>query len=206
MSYRKAAQWIDEQFQLDDPQQALHNALEELDKVPPRKRDADWHYLRGFCCYDLGQAEEAEREFRTALLLQPEQRWAVLYLGHALFDRGEYAEALPYFQRARLEQPWRILKNQELMLCCRLYTQSRLPNIQVLRDLVELYEKHPKDAPEPTEMVLCIDRLQERIPVKRRAEWWECLQRLVKVGGGASLQPILDRLEASLASGVKASR
>ena len=58
-------------------------------------------------------------------------QYANLFLGHVLFDTKRYPEANerfakidPNFFAARTQQ-WRVVKNDELRLCCRLETKWR---------------------------------------------------------------------------------
>lgn len=112
MSYRQAAHLVSHQYEYDDPHAALAAALEELDKVRPGQRDADWHHVRGYCFYEQEEPELAEAEFRAALEVDPGQRWANPYSGHCLFDREEFELALEHFLRVDeswlggLDQPW----------------------------------------------------------------------------------------------------
>ena len=208
MSYRKAARLVSEQYLHGDPLGALQSALQELDKVRLGKRDADWHHCRGFCYYELDEADLAEPEFRQALQAKPDHALANLYLGHVLFDREEYAEALVHFLRLNepwfqdFGQPWRILKNRELVLCCQLYTQPRMPPILAMEQLVDLYGNDPLSAPLPLEMVRCLDQLtwQGRLKGKPLTKWFRHLEDLVNVSGHShnpSLSPALTRISES---------
>jgi len=209
MSYRKAVQLLEKQYLHEDPLGALKSALQELDKVPSEKRDADWHHLRGMCHYDLEEPDLAEAEFRLAVQADSKHSWADLYLGHALFDREEYAEALVHFLRAdelrfaELGQDWRIVKNRELILCCRLYTQSRLPSIRAMDELIEIYGQDPISAPVPIEIVRCLDELtwRGRLKGKTLIRWFRLLQDLLSVSGkweNSSLKPAMSRLKETV--------
>ena len=187
MSYKKAVQLINYRYEYGDPDGALLQALEELDKVRVSKRDAEWHHLRGYCYYEMEDPEEAGPEFRRALELQSDHPWANLYLGHVLFDEDEYAQALVHFLRTdeglfrKLGQVWRVLKNQELVLCCQIYTQPRLPALAGLDRLIELYASRPLDAPVPLEIVLCVDKLvwSGRLKGKVLMKWTDRIDDLV---------------------------
>ena len=209
MSYRTAVQLVDNRFEHGDPLGALQSALEELDKVSSKKRDAEWHHLRGMCHYELEEPELAEAEFRLAVQAEPQHLFADLYLGHTLFDREEYKEALAHFSRAdelrfaELGQDWRILKNRELILCCRLYTQSRLPSIKAMDELIEIYGQDPVAAPVPIEIVRCLDELtwRGRLKGKTLVRWFRLLQELLDVSGNSEtpgLKPAMSRLKETV--------
>jgi len=209
VSYRKAVQLVNDRFEYGDPLGALQSALAELDKVLSKKRDADWHHLRGLCHYDLEEPDLAEAEFRLALQADSKHSWADLYLGHALFDREEYSQALVHFLRAdelrfaELGQDWRIVKNRELILCCRLYTQSRLPSIQTMDELIAIYGQDPVSAPVPIEIVRCLDDLtwRGRLKGKTLIRWFRLLQDLLNVSGNSensSLKPAMSRLKETV--------
>lgn len=205
VSYKRAVYLIQNCYENGDPEGAYQGALEELDKVARGKRDADWHYLRGYCFYETEEMESAEPEFREALRAQPDHFWAGLYLGHVLFDRGAYALALQHFIRVdearlrRLDQHWRIAKNRELILCCRLSGPGRLPALKTMEPVILAYDSDPIGAPVPLEIVLCLDRLtrQGRLKGKTLSRWFESLEDLVACSGhsqSSSLYAPLTRL------------
>ena len=205
MSYKRAVHLVHYCYEDGDPEGAYRAALEELDKVARGKRDAGWHYLRGYCLYETEEMESAEPEFREALRAQPDHFWADLYLGHALFDRGDYTLALHHFARVDesrlrdLDQRWRVAKNRELILCCRLNGPGRLPSVKAMKPVIQAYHSDPIGAPVPLEIVLCLDRLtwQGRLKGKTLRRWFESLQDLVACSGhseSSSLSAPLTRL------------
>ena len=169
MSYKKADRLVLERYEYGDPEGALELALEELAKVAQRRRDAEWHFLCGYRHFELDDADEAEPYFREALKLRPDHERAGHYLGCVLFDQGEYAQALPVLQSSseRVSQAWdnegRFLKAKELLLCCQLYTQSRLPALRALDDLVDLFSSNLMIAPAPLEIVPAPSKIPAKV-------------------------------------------
>ena len=203
VSYGRAAQLVDEQYLAEDRWGALQAALGELDAVPAEERDADWHHLRGFCYYEMEEPEAAGAEFRLALELKADHAWADLYLGHVHFDQEEYELALAHFLRADWVSAWRAVKNKELILCCRLYSETRLPAIGALEELTALYGQDPPEAPVPLELVRCLDHLtwQGRLRGESLIGWFEHLLELLEVSGNlrrSSLAPALSRLRETV--------
>src|SRR6185369_6261080 len=60
-----------------------------------------WAYHgRAECELKLGMDEEAERDYRKAVAVNPTNKWAPWKLGTALSSQGKFAEAIPWFTRA----------------------------------------------------------------------------------------------------------
>jgi hypothetical protein len=97
-------------------------------------------------------------------------------LGRFYFDEGRYAEALSLFQQVDenyfedIGQRWRILKNQELILCCQFYLNpGGIADVE-LETLCMAYEKADEvDRPAPIEIVACIATLTNIAQEKKRA-------------------------------------
>lgn len=118
-----------------DPESAsrhLREAIAILVKyVSTTPSHGDGHHLLGLCWYELPaelpeSTSSAERAFRAALSFEPHHQYANLYLGHVLFDTRRFEEALVHFELVdsgyftERGQRWRVIKNEELKLCCRL--------------------------------------------------------------------------------------
>lgn len=71
------------------------------------------------------------RHLRNALQLDPDHKFARLYLGHHYFDRRQFAEALEILSTfharefSSFDQSWRDAKVSELILCCTLRLGDR---------------------------------------------------------------------------------
>ncbi len=137
--------------------------------------------MMGLCWYNDPARNDPicqaiESHFKAALHLAPAYPFPSLYLGHFYFDEGRYTEALPIFQKMpedyfeQIGQRWRILKNRELVLCCRLYLNPGEVDISELEALCQAYvEADQEEAPVPTEIVTCVAKLTEVTPEKIRA-------------------------------------
>lgn len=172
MSLAKALKFSDREWDLPGPD--FLGTFQALDSVPAQKRDCHWHHLRGICLYKKGRDDEAQAQFRRALALGAPLAFSSLYLGHSLFDQGRYAEALPYFLSAdvsfflKLEQEWRVMKNQELILCCRLRLADPLPPFRHFEKLCRSYERDPEEAPKPIEIVQALAAIWPTVEWSRR--------------------------------------
>jgi len=139
------------------------------------------HHMLGLCWYnDSARSDEIrqaiEFHFKAAIQLAPSDPFPSLYLGHFFFDEGRYAEALPLFKQVDenyfedIGQKWRILKNRELILCCRLYLNPVDVVDSELEAVCLAYEKaEEEDRPVPLEIVACGAALTEISQGKKRA-------------------------------------
>lgn len=86
----------------------------------------------------------AERFFRMAVAADRNDLYARLYLGHTLFDEGDYRGALAAFRAipengfARYRQEWRDVKLSELILCCRI----RLGHVRKIEPALTSFVEH----------------------------------------------------------------
>jgi tetratricopeptide (TPR) repeat protein len=150
----------------------LGKARSILDQViSADPHNSDLHHALGLCWYyEPEWSDEArhsvEQCFRRALELEPGHQFASLYLGHFYFDERRYEDALAFFSTAddsyfeNLGQHWRVLKNRELALSCRLYLDPNDVTSNEVDQLCSAYEAaEPEDWVPPTEIVVCLARV-----------------------------------------------
>jgi len=78
---------------------AYSQAIARLGKIEPDEWSV--YYFRGIAYERSGQWPPAERDFKKALQLQPDQPYVLNYLGYTWVDRGEHLkEAIDMLQRA----------------------------------------------------------------------------------------------------------
>ncbi len=77
--------------------------------------DPDASAALAFTIHRLGEEEGAIRELTAALTLNPQHQEARIYLGHLLYDRGEYAGALENFALLAPADHWDPLAVWRLM-------------------------------------------------------------------------------------------
>jgi tetratricopeptide (TPR) repeat protein len=185
--YERAVELYEEAVvELDDAkvERILREAIAMLQAAPTEPSTAaDALHLLGLCWYELPQGGEEELQkakdaFVAALDFDPNHQYANLFLGHALFDMGQYDDALARFRRfdtsyfrAR-DQEWRVVKNDELILCCRLQTDETGVTLDDVDEVCQRYESDP-ELPVPREIVLCLDELaaKARFPLSRATEY-----------------------------------
>ena len=92
--------------------------------------------------------------------IDPDFPWVPLYLGYQLFDTGKYADAYQHFDCVNrdffssIEQHWRNLKTDELMLVCQIRGDLDMPDIATLSELASNYiNAEQEDRAVPTEIV-----------------------------------------------------
>ena len=153
--------------------QTLNELIKELSCLTSDEpKNSDALHLLGLCWYELPKTSvdtqrQAEEAFRRCLTIDPEHQYANLFLGHVLFDTMRYEEAdqrfaliNPEFFIARTQQ-WRVVKNDELRLCCRLELEPASVAFHELDALCQRYETD-RELPVPGEIVSCLDRLLKR--------------------------------------------
>lgn len=141
------------------------------------------HHVLGLCWYDETEwtneaKEQIEHHFSTAARLDESNQFAALFLAHFYFDTARYDEALKLFRQIdesyfeRLEQKYRVLKNHELILCCRLYLNADGVSVEEIEELCREYEStEPIDVPLPQELAVCLAQLAANSPkLKHTAE------------------------------------
>ncbi|NJM54396.1 MAG: tetratricopeptide repeat protein [Blastocatellia bacterium] len=74
---------------------ALNKILAELENISEDKRNDEYFYLKGFVNYmkDPSDILLAKVNFQKALEIDPLESYARSYLGHCLYDLGDYKEA-----------------------------------------------------------------------------------------------------------------
>lgn len=156
---------------MDEAAESFQEALALLGELTEPGTDyADVFHLLGMCRYNPpdgieNDPEKAEAAFQAALAIDPAHQYANLYLGHVLFDTGRYAEARERFEQidpayfTARRQVWRILKNDELILCCHLETEPASVTDGAIDTLCQRYETTPEeDRVVPKEIVESLDR------------------------------------------------
>ena len=153
--------------------------LSSLTSAEPKNSEA--FHLLGLCWYELPTVtaetqRQAEDAFRCCLAIDPEHQYANLFLGHVLFDTKRYEEADERFARidrsffAAQTQQWRIVKNDELRLCCRLETETTEVAFHEIDALCQSYESDPElEYIVPREIILCLDDLATRKALPQEA-------------------------------------
>ena len=86
-----------EYYRLGDIEPALKNAQKALEEDP---NNAQAHNVIATIYQQLRQPEQAEKHFRTALGLAPNDSYLLMAWGNFLCDRGDYAGAAAQYQQA----------------------------------------------------------------------------------------------------------
>jgi|GEM_PF-3301408 len=142
------------------------------------------HHALGLCWYWektwTSEAKELiEKSFSRAAQLDESNQYATLFLAHFYFDEARYEEALKLFLKIddsyfeAQEQKYRVLKNHELIICCRLYLNPNEVSFEEIDNLCSEYENTESfDVPVPQEIVGCLAKLitKETKEINRAAE------------------------------------
>jgi Lipoprotein NlpI, contains TPR repeats len=152
----------------------------------------DLHHLMGLCWYYEPELSDDSRtcivqSFENALKLKPDYHFASLYLGHFYFDEGRYAEALQLFSQVdegyfeSIPQPWRVLKNRELVLCCRLYLDAESVQIgDIDRFCLVLEAADNEDVMVPMHLLASLASLEKHTELKVMAK--RTLEMIARIG------------------------
>jgi tetratricopeptide (TPR) repeat protein len=109
-----------------------------------------WHLL-GLAWYEHSPCERriaaAQEAFSKALTLEPDHQFALVYGGYLAFDEERFQDALGFFEklderyfRNVVDQVWRVLKTEELKICCWLRL-GRLDALEAVPDWVQACEQ-----------------------------------------------------------------
>ena len=158
--------------------------------------NAELNHMLGLCWYfEPNRTKEAEDCMEHCFTKvsngqNNEVEFASLYLGHFYFDKGRYNEALRLFLKANenyfenLDQKWRVLKNRELILCCKLYlsqevTQEEVNSFCTLYEATELVEYG--SAPLPQEILSCLVAIINQYPSNLKDVVYRVLQMVKNI-------------------------
>ena len=110
----------------------LASLIEELSNEASKGSDPNIFYLLGYAWYSYPEDTDQRdagvvKNLKRAIELDENHSFSNLYLGHYYFDVQKYVEAIRFFEKldsnffCQIDQEWRNLKNQELILCCKIY-------------------------------------------------------------------------------------
>ncbi len=142
-------------------------------------RDNKCWYLLGLIwyCFPSDYQERSincETALKKAIELKPNDNWSNMYLGHLYFDEKKFDIALHQFAKIspkyfdELDLHWRVLKLEELILCCKLYLDfDKVEDVEI-----ENYAKKCKKTDEseyvfPLEIMRCVLELSEKSDVDK---------------------------------------
>lgn len=135
------------------------------------KDKEEYYYLLGYCWYqyplDTNERSENVLYFlHQTLELNSTHNFAMLYLGYLYYDNKNYEKAISYFDRLdsdyflNIDQKWRVIKNTELIICCRIYI-NKCNIISSLQAEIEIFAKnyisnYKTEYAYPSELILAI--------------------------------------------------
>ena len=107
----------------------LCNFIKLLDLRKDEISKVQYFYLTGYAwyCMPIDSVERYNKvayNLKEALKLEINHTFSNIYLGHLYYDNKEYDKAKVHFEKIdqdylyNLDQRWRVLKIQELILCC----------------------------------------------------------------------------------------
>lgn len=130
-------------------------------------------YLLGLIWYNFSfdskeRSENCEKALKKAIEFRPDYNWSNMYLGHLYFDQRKFKLALSQFEKLsseyfkELDLYWRVLKYEELILCCKLYLNFDEVEFSEVEKYGKSCEKWiDRDLIFPLEIMRCIVELSE---------------------------------------------
>lgn len=135
---------------------------------------AETHYAIGYAWY-LHPTENSVRDnevvnhLSKALRINPEHKYARLYLAHHYFDHQQFSCAQPLLESfdrvefSNVDQAWRDAKVAEMILCCRLYSWDVVGVRDALSRFCEaLTNLEPGISPAPEELAITLISLMHQ--------------------------------------------
>lgn len=129
--------------------------------------------------YRLGEIDDAENDFRTILVFDPDNQAALSYLGTILFARKDYLQAELLFRRKTNAYPGNPIAHRNLSLT--------LFHLGKIKEAIEAMKKATDLSPDNTELYIALAKMYAFSGDVRNAE--RCLQKAqIK---GADISPVL---------------
>ncbi|MBX7169783.1 MAG: hypothetical protein K1X72_02425 [Pyrinomonadaceae bacterium] len=130
-------------------------------------------YLLGLIWYNFSfnskeRSENCEKALKKSIEIRPDYNWSNMYLGHLYFDQRKFEIALSQFEKLsseyfkELDLYWRVLKYEELILCCKLYLNFEEVEIIEVEKYAESCEKwNEEDIIFTLEIMRCLVELSD---------------------------------------------
>lgn len=150
--------------------------------ITEKPDDYNCWYLLGLIWYSFSsdseeRSENCEKALKKSIEIRPDYNWSNMYLGHLYFDEQKFEIALSQFNKLNAEHfdavdlHWRVLKYEELILCCRLYLSFG----EVKFNEVEKYAKSCEESEEsdeyaylfPQEIMRCLVELSQKSEIDK---------------------------------------
>lgn len=141
--------------------------------------DAETNFAVGLVMYnshteDKKYGKYAVEYLRKTLEINPKHELSKLYLGHYFYDIKDYEKALTYFQNidkdffTKINQNWRTLKLNELILCCKIFLSDSSISLQDFNKLENEYLRaDSEDVLVPFELAQAIYQTKNQLIWKR---------------------------------------
>jgi tetratricopeptide (TPR) repeat protein len=106
--------------------------------LPSRENDASVHYNLGMALSDRSELDEAEKQLRKAVQIEPQFTNAKVALGVALYRKGKLREARETLEEAKADDPGNSYALRNLAACLLALKEDIETAEQYLRDAVEI--------------------------------------------------------------------
>ncbi len=170
-------------------------------------------YLLGLIWYNFSfdskeRSENCEKALKKAIEIRPDYNWSNMYLGHLYFDQRKFDQALSQFEKLSseyfkdLDLYWRVLKYEELILCCKLYLNFDEVVIEEVEEYAKSCEKwNERDCIFPIEFMRCLVELSEIEKIDRiklKAIFFRLKNMLIKMNNDDIFKEELFKIESNL--------
>jgi GNAT superfamily N-acetyltransferase len=134
----------------DEQKIAFQQILADLENVSDGQQNDEFFYLKGFILYmkEPSDVSQAKTYFQKSLEINPVESYARLYLGHCLYDSGDYKEAEYQFSivdndgfNADVREFFQMIV-EEMLVCC--HIKEKGSNEQTLSEAKKIINKYAK--------------------------------------------------------------
>ena len=145
--------------------------------ITENSKDYNCWYVLGLIWYWFPQDykdrnKNCEKSLKRAIEIRPDYNWSIMYLGHLYFDEKKYKKALKLFEKlnhkyfVELDLYWRVIKYQELILCCKFYLNFEEVDFVEIDEYAKTceisFESKEYECIFPVELVRCLVELSEK--------------------------------------------
>jgi tetratricopeptide (TPR) repeat protein len=158
--------------------------------------DAEINFASGLVMYNSHIESDtygkyAVKYLKKAIEINPKHEFSKLYLGHYFYDIKDYKKSIFYFENVDedyftgINQHWRNLKLNELILCCKIFLSDATTNLQDFNKLENNYlQADAEDVLVPFDLAEAIYQTKNEIIWKRldveviKLWFWEFAEKI----------------------------
>lgn len=170
----------------------IEEIISELKSIPNYEKDPDINFYIGYCYYfhpDRRYSIEieniVEQSLQLAISQSPDFAYAWLYLGHNVYDLGNYNLALERFMNVNTDKlnSYIGLKTLEMRVCCKIHLKGLSSCLSDLDEFVTIAEHGESIDLVPWQLAKAITDKAEHLSKYESARFKRFAQRIDTKGG-----------------------